>query len=626
MMPPPIISESEHHFDDCWHTDAIYKDVIQRALCMLRSGSRFIVITDFDHTLTTFCSQQCHDIIGDHESFSEEYKELFRSSMQETNDFTEFSNLWKISHDIIVQHSGLTNEIFLDNIYTKTPKLRNGIKHLIEQLNRSAVPLLIVSAGIKNVILKTLQINDIDVHSSKLIYIDSNYLEFEESGKISSILPETPIHSRSKHLTPERIPQLFFSYEKCFDRRILWDVIVLFGDRVGDFKFLFHHPEVKKLKIGFARTPSEAEGLSNDAGCHAVLIGDDQGFDAIKNVVDLLNRALQIGNQRSGDELIVPSITDIESLFGTKSILISQHFLSDLKDILHHLSNQPSSLLFISDFDHTFTTFFSEQCHDLLGNVEGYSSEFVAQFKDFMATYGPSHVYGQFHTLCHDLVVKKSGLNQEMFLQSMRNRTPTVRPGFKDFVESLKDFRIPLLISSAGIRDVIEATFEAHDIDISHSHLLKIDANYFSFDDDSGRLAAILPLDPIHSKSKHLASERLQEFFYDSAADNTFPPSAPIVPTLPQPIEFSESEKRKVHWDIALLLGDRAGDFTVLHNHPEVLTIKIGFARDDAAARSLMAEAGCHAVLVGEEVNMEPVNRLVDDLIAAQERGQRKGR
>jgi 2-hydroxy-3-keto-5-methylthiopentenyl-1-phosphate phosphatase len=387
-----------------------------------------------------------------------------------------------------------------------------------------------------------------------------------------------------------------------------------------------------KLKIGFCRTFSDAKQLAAESECHAVLVGEDHSFEPVNHLLHLLNDALQQGRQQI-PQRETPATHDSFHFFHSENVFLNENFFSNITSFLDRLASKPCNLLFISDFDHTITTFSSEQCHDLIGNVSEYSEEFRSKYQEFMVEYGPSNVYGEFHTLCHDLVTKESGLTRDMFHKSLSlSNIPKVRPGLKQFIELLNELSLPLLISSAGIKDIIVSTLHMQDIDISQGEsLVNIYANYLQFD-SSGKLTAILPLDPIHSQSKHLASERLDEFFYTPMIA---PPSAPIIPngTLGPNLQSTADShsdptgscsmvpSKRMQWGVALLLGDSPGDFTVLQDHPEVLTMKVGFARDEAAAAALMEQAGCHVVLVGINHSWDPVNRLLDVFLDAQGRG-----
>lgn len=89
-------------------------------------NSKLYVVADFDHTLTTFSSKQCHDIIAMHDEypkcFHKEYKDICSMSF-ETSKFHEW---WKIAHDLIVNRSGLTEEMFQRGIKSAGIQMRSG--------------------------------------------------------------------------------------------------------------------------------------------------------------------------------------------------------------------------------------------------------------------------------------------------------------------------------------------------------------------------------------------------------------------------------------------------------------------------------------------------------------------
>jgi hypothetical protein len=74
--------------------------VLQDCIQSLAHDRKLIVISDFDHTFTTFDSPTCHDLIGEHDSYSERFRILYKSTFISTDDFSEMSTLWRASHDM----------------------------------------------------------------------------------------------------------------------------------------------------------------------------------------------------------------------------------------------------------------------------------------------------------------------------------------------------------------------------------------------------------------------------------------------------------------------------------------------------------------------------------------------
>lgn len=86
--------------DICIHH--AFSSALQDCVDSLANGTKLIIISDFDHTFTTFDSHTCHDLIGEHETYTEGFRTLYKRTFTKTNDFSELSQLWKTSHDMYV--------------------------------------------------------------------------------------------------------------------------------------------------------------------------------------------------------------------------------------------------------------------------------------------------------------------------------------------------------------------------------------------------------------------------------------------------------------------------------------------------------------------------------------------
>lgn len=85
------------------------------------------MVADFDHTLTTFCSKQCHDIIAMHDEYPEEFHREYEDICKMPFKASEFHLWWRIAHDLIVNRSGLTEEMFQRSLNSAGIKLREGV-------------------------------------------------------------------------------------------------------------------------------------------------------------------------------------------------------------------------------------------------------------------------------------------------------------------------------------------------------------------------------------------------------------------------------------------------------------------------------------------------------------------
>ena len=84
------------------------------------------LVTDFDHTLTTFASKECHDIIALHDEYPKEFHQEYEDICTMEFAHGEFHTWWRIAHDLIVDRSGLTEEMFQRGIKSAGIQLRPG--------------------------------------------------------------------------------------------------------------------------------------------------------------------------------------------------------------------------------------------------------------------------------------------------------------------------------------------------------------------------------------------------------------------------------------------------------------------------------------------------------------------
>lgn len=93
---------------------------------VVEDDSKLYLVADFDHTLTTFGSKQCHDIIAMHDEYPKEFHKEYDDVCKMTFAADQFHTWWRIAHDLIVDRSGLTEEMFLRGVNSSGIQLRSG--------------------------------------------------------------------------------------------------------------------------------------------------------------------------------------------------------------------------------------------------------------------------------------------------------------------------------------------------------------------------------------------------------------------------------------------------------------------------------------------------------------------
>lgn len=198
--------------------------------------SNFYVAIDFDKTITANDSADSWDASGKMLGieFKEKLYELYYKygpieqdyniSFEEKNKAMEE---WYYKCMKLFYEYGLTEEKLKESIDSSNLIFRTGAKEFLKNMYTNNIPVIILSAGIGNVIKYFLQKNDCLYDN---IYIISNFIAFDEKGNIKKYEGEL-IHTLNKTMEG-KIPEEF---SKKLDVR---EYRLLFGDFIEDKKMI----------------------------------------------------------------------------------------------------------------------------------------------------------------------------------------------------------------------------------------------------------------------------------------------------------------------------------------------------------------------------------------------------
>ncbi|OXA65068.1 cytosolic 5'-nucleotidase 3 [Folsomia candida] len=233
----------------------------------------------------------------------------------------------------------------------------------------------------------------------------------------------------------------------------------------------------------------------------------------------------------------------------------------------------PDCLQVITDFDHTLTKFKTpdglrcDTCHGIVDNSSLVEEEFRRKTNALRDKYYPIEVdhemtlqqkiplmiewYTQSQNVLVEYRVTKSQI-KEMVLKSRA----FLRDGAKEVLSMLNMHRIPVLIFSAGVGNILESVLEREQV---HFPNIKVVSNYMDFDECDRVTSFQKPL--IHMFNKNENALRHSTY-------------------------FAELQSRRN----ALLLGDSLGDVHMDHGMPsshkeEGVVLKIGFLNDKISER-----------------------------------------
>ncbi|MDD5193301.1 MAG: haloacid dehalogenase-like hydrolase, partial [Candidatus Nanoarchaeia archaeon] len=184
---------------------------------------------------------------------------------------------WKLHLELLVE-CGLTREIIDEIVRKRTLEFRKGSLDFFYLLYRREIPLVIMSAGLGDMITEYLK------QERKLYdnyHVISNFLEFDSDGKVTRV-QEPIIHSCNKH---EVEVKKFPFYKKLKIRRN----VILLGDDIEDLGMVEGFPYETLLSIGFYNekfgSANYQKGLEQFKERFDVIIRNDGSMDYVNRLI-----------------------------------------------------------------------------------------------------------------------------------------------------------------------------------------------------------------------------------------------------------------------------------------------------------------------------------------------------
>lgn len=215
-----------------------------------------------------------------------------------------------------------------------------------------------------------------------------------------------------------------------------------------------------------------------------------------------------------------------------------------------------SSLHILTDFDRTITVGNSDSSWSILSKSNLVPTEYVEERQVFYNYYRPYEIdesldYDTKNQLMTEWWNKHIGLfikyklSEEAINQAARNlRVMSFRPGAKEFLESMRDRNIPVIIISAGIGNFIEQFLIKNDCNFENIFIV---SNFIKFENG---IAVGVSDNVIHSLNKNEVS-------------------------LPPEIKQIVKDRPNI-----ILLGDSISDIRMANESSRSNALKIGFLEE----------------------------------------------
>eukprot|EP00903_Cladosiphon_okamuranus_P019822 g18219.t1 len=197
---------------------------------------------DFDLTMTAPGSEQCHHMFETSSALPQELRSRLAPFFTGELELTTRDAWWEGFHGVLCD-ARITKAQVAAVAGGANLTLRSGTADLMLLLKERGVPLLVVSAGITDIVTETLRLHGLLLDNVK---VRANTMLFDDDERLERFRESPPVHSRNKNQTVEREKSYFF--ESHLHRRC----VVVVGDKPGDADVTAGFaPDDRCLKIGF---------------------------------------------------------------------------------------------------------------------------------------------------------------------------------------------------------------------------------------------------------------------------------------------------------------------------------------------------------------------------------------
>lgn len=243
------------------------------------------IVLDFDKTITTKSSANSWTVLESEEGFC---REVHEAAMEYVNYYAPIEinydmplearmekviEWYKRNMDLFYDYK-LTEDILYHCIDIAKLEFRDGLKELFKWCYENKIMVVIVSAGIRNVIVEVLKRENCYYDNIQIL---SNNLEFED-GKMKKFDGDL-IHTYNKNM--DKLPQ---NAKEIIEKK---SNILLFGDLIEDIGIVDDKDLYRTLTVGFLETNIE-ENLDNYQSAYDIVLTEtDASFNKVMEIINL---------------------------------------------------------------------------------------------------------------------------------------------------------------------------------------------------------------------------------------------------------------------------------------------------------------------------------------------------
>ena len=249
------------------------------------TASNYAVLIDFDKTMTTIDSDDSWTVIQNpnflnpnlsvtSNKLAEKYCPIEMDyHMPPEEKYAHMVEWYTQVLDLYYQY-GLTKDKLISCVKYGNLTLRSGLKDFLFTLSKNHVPVIILSAGIGNVIKEVLTLHHCFYEN---IYIMSNFLTFDHNKLLPFLGPIIHTCNKTISVLPTTITQKLEQKEH----------FLLFGDFIEDIHMVPKDDLPKTLSFGFLEKNVE-ENLTPYQNAFDIVLTDNTSFYEVQNIINSL--------------------------------------------------------------------------------------------------------------------------------------------------------------------------------------------------------------------------------------------------------------------------------------------------------------------------------------------------
>lgn len=249
------------------------------------TSHNYAVLIDFDKTMTTMDSDDSWTVIQNpafldpnlsicSNTLAKKYCPIEMDyQIPQEEKYAHMVDWYTQVLDLYYQY-GLTKDILISCVKCGNLTLRNGLKDFLFTLFKHQVPVIILSAGIGNVIEEVLTLHQCFYEN---IYIMSNFFTFEHNKLL-------PFSSPIIHTCNKNIATLPTTIKKKLEQK---DYLLLFGDFIEDLYMVPKEFLPKTLSFGFLEKNIK-QNLKPYQDVFDVVLTDNTSFYEVQDMINSL--------------------------------------------------------------------------------------------------------------------------------------------------------------------------------------------------------------------------------------------------------------------------------------------------------------------------------------------------